>query len=283
MMWIPDTRGAIWLAGAVIAVSAVSPAQSADIYAYGVCQTAIPSMGAEISPVIDSGSYLVLYHQNDARYKEKLASGQFFSNAKITLVKAPMHGKLVLVDQESSGKTNYHYWSEKEDGQDRFVMEVEKDGVKVRIHYLIKLRSDPHSSFGNAPSPQDCGSGHWKISATPLVNILAAASQTLSFADLTGSSVGQTTGTGTTAQITLDDNAAGHGWYIDYTPYLNEEYLPTSNPNLWVAREGSEAVGKMDMLSVLLHEYGHVMGLEGENGGENEPGPFSVLFPCFSL
>ncbi|WP_374326246.1 tandem-95 repeat protein [Azonexus sp.] len=77
-------------------------------------------------------------------------------------------------------------------------------------------------------------------------------------ADLAGSTLAQTTGT----SITLDPTAAGYSWFIDYTPYLNNEYLPTSNPNLWVAKEGSEAAGKMDMLSVLLHEYGHALGLE---------------------
>lgn len=42
----------------------------------------------------------------------------------------------------------------------------------------------------------------------------------------------------------------------------NEEFLPTSNPNEWVARPGSAAEGKMDMLTVLLHEYGHALGLD---------------------
>ncbi|MFO1262238.1 MAG: Ig-like domain-containing protein [Rhodoferax sp.] len=41
-----------------------------------------------------------------------------------------------------------------------------------------------------------------------------------------------------------------------------DDYLPTSNPNLWQAKAGSAAEGKMDMLSVLLHEYGHALGLE---------------------
>ena len=62
--------------------------------------------------------------------------------------------------------------------------------------------------------------------------------------------------------ITLDDNAAGHGWFIDATPGANEEFLATSDANVWVAKEGSAADGKMDMLSVLLHEYGHVLGIE---------------------
>ncbi len=60
----------------------------------------------------------------------------------------------------------------------------------------------------------------------------------------------------------LDTNAAGHGWYIDPTPLSNEEFLPTADANIWQAKPGSAAAGKMDMLSVLLHEYGHRLGLE---------------------
>jgi hypothetical protein len=80
--------------------------------------------------------------------------------------------------------------------------------------------------------------------------------------DIPNTALAQTTGTGVNAQITLDLDAAGHGWFIDYTPYLNEEWLPTSNPYEWQAKPGSDAEGKMDLLSVVLHEYGHVLGLE---------------------
>ena len=59
------------------------------------------------------------------------------------------------------------------------------------------------------------------------------------------------------AQITLDQNAAGQGWYVDSSPLdSTDDYLPTSNPEVWQAKAGSAAVGKMDMLSILLHEYG---------------------------
>jgi VCBS repeat-containing protein len=60
----------------------------------------------------------------------------------------------------------------------------------------------------------------------------------------------------------LDTNAAGYNWFIDPTPADNSEFLPTSNPNEWVAKAGSDAAGKMDMLSVLLHEYGHALGID---------------------
>ncbi len=261
IMWVPDPgTGAGWLTGAVIAISAVSPAQAADNYVYGVCQTAKQSSGAEINPIYAGGSYLFNYHGNDPRYKEKLDSSQFFSGAKITLIKAPNHGKLVLEEGQWSGKADYHYMPDAGYfGKDRFVMQVEKNGVKVRIQYLIWAIEDSEPEIGI------CNPERWKISSpsdTPsLANVLTAATQNLTFADLNGSELGQTLGTGPTAQITLDNNAAGHGWYIDYTPYLNDEYLPTSNPLEWIARPGSEAAGKMDLLSVLLHEVGHALGL----------------------
>ena len=97
-----------------------------------------------------------------------------------------------------------------------------------------------------------------------LSELLSGASQSFTgFQNLPGASLGQTTHQGYTAQITLDTTAAGYGWYIDPTPLDNTgDYLPTSNPNLWQAKAGSAAFGKMDMVSVLLHEYGHALGLE---------------------
>ncbi|HRD93662.1 MAG TPA: tandem-95 repeat protein, partial [Accumulibacter sp.] len=62
--------------------------------------------------------------------------------------------------------------------------------------------------------------------------------------------------------ITLSPTAAGHGWFIDPTPSDNSEFLPTSNPLEWIARPGGGAEGRMDLRTVLLHEYGHVVGLE---------------------
>ena len=181
-----------------------------------------------------------------------------------TIVRPPEHGKLV-----PAGRGEYlsYYYSPDAGyyGNDSAVIQGEVNGHKVKITYYF--HSLDHQAYTYL---KVCGKrgGYWKISLptngdTPaLASILTTATQTLDFADLTGSAVGQTTGTAPTAQITLDLDAANHGWFIDYTPYLNDEYLPTSDPNVWIAREGSEAAGKMDMLSVLLHEYGHALGLE---------------------
>ena len=90
----------------------------------------------------------------------------------------------------------------------------------------------------------------------------ALATPQFTFTNLPSTAVGQTIGEGTAANILLDTNAAGRGWFMDSTPLSNDECLPTSNPNEWIAKAGSAAADKMDLLSVLLHEYGHALGFE---------------------
>jgi uncharacterized delta-60 repeat protein len=59
--------------------------------------------------------------------------------------------------------------------------------------------------------------------------------------------------------VTIDVDAAGRGWFVDPTPMLDEEFA---------VREGRlEAVdevfaGSVDLLTVVLHEVGHWLGLE---------------------
>jgi VCBS repeat-containing protein len=259
-MFIPDIGPATGLLlGAAVAVGA-TPAQAADNYVLGRCKVSSPDSGAEILPTFHGDDYLYKYHSGDLRYQ-----GFSFDrgDSKITLVKAPMHGR---VEHDNSTKSNnwYHYYStEGYSGQDRFVMQVEKDGVKVQIQYLIEVPAEGESA------DYLCSPDIWKISATTpaldnasLQALLGAANingnVSATFADLPGAAVGQTVG----SNITFDTNAAGNNWFIDSTPADNSEFLPTSNPYEWVAKEGSAAYGKMDMLSVLLHEYGHVLGID---------------------
>ena len=51
--------------------------------------------------------------------------------------------------------------------------------------------------------------------------------------------------------IRLDADAAGLGWFVDLTPGSNEEFTPGAIEGEWIAKPGSAAAGKMDLLSTL--------------------------------
>ena len=63
-------------------------------------------------------------------------------------------------------------------------------------------------------------------------------------------------GMATDMAITLDDDGAGYGWFVDETPFDDDE----------IAISGS-AAGGMDLLTVVLHELGHVLGLDDTYAG----------------
>ena len=67
--------------------------------------------------------------------------------------------------------------------------------------------------------------------------------------------------------IVIDVNAAGHGWFVDATPALDEEFSIEVTPSERQAEQESAAYGRADLLTVLMHELGHALGiphLEGE-------------------
>ena len=97
------------------------------------------------------------------------------------------------------------------------------------------------------------GPMQWGAAAASWSTVLA----NLQLRNLDNAEVGASDGN----SITLDADAAGLGWFIDLTPNSNEEFVQGANPNEWIAKPGSAAEGKMDLLTTLLHEYGHVLGL----------------------
>ena len=83
-------------------------------------------------------------------------------------------------------------------------------------------------------------------------------------ADLSGSLLGGLCGD----QLHLDFNAAGYGWHIDATPGLNDEFTDPGSGQLQ-AQTGAAADGRIDLLTVLLHEMSHALGSEHEDASEH--------------
>ena len=60
--------------------------------------------------------------------------------------------------------------------------------------------------------------------------------------------------------IEIDATAAGFGWYIG-APAGNNAFSQQVAPTELMATPGSPAYGRMDLLTVVTHEFGHVLGL----------------------
>ena len=72
--------------------------------------------------------------------------------------------------------------------------------------------------------------------------------------NLPGAELGEAIGN----TVYLDSNAAGWGWFVDNSPRTDSEFRRAGN-------QGEQ--GRMDLLSVLMHEVGHVLGHDHADTG----------------
>ena len=79
---------------------------------------------------------------------------------------------------------------------------------------------------------------------------------TVQVADLPGGMLGEAVG----KTILIDRDAAGYGWFVDPTPAMDEEFTLPSNQQLRAI--DPRAVDRIDLLTVVEHELGHVLGLK---------------------
>jgi len=77
-------------------------------------------------------------------------------------------------------------------------------------------------------------------------------------ADLSGLVLGQAT----PDLVLIDLDAAGWGWFVDATPVNDVEFGLSLSDVEKTALATSPAFGRMDLLTVVMHELGHVFGFE---------------------
>ena len=77
-------------------------------------------------------------------------------------------------------------------------------------------------------------------------------------------------------KILINRDAAGYGWFIDPTPADNVEFADVLSPYNLVARSGSPAYNRADLLTTVMHEMGHVLGYEHSNS-------LDLMYPTLPL
>lgn len=87
------------------------------------------------------------------------------------------------------------------------------------------------------------------------------ALRALSFqvADLAGQTLGLAGGGNKVVKI--DTDAAGHGWYVDATPADDKEFAARTSATRLYARPAAAPAGRMNLLTAVMHELGHVLSV----------------------
>lgn len=97
----------------------------------------------------------------------------------------------------------------------------------------------------------DAGKLRWAEILGDRPSIEALSVDDFVITDLPGQTLGMTLPDG---RILIDGKAAGYGWFVDDTPLDDVEF------------DGTSEVDGMDLLSTVMHEMGHAIGVEGHAG-----------------
>jgi hypothetical protein len=89
----------------------------------------------------------------------------------------------------------------------------------------------------------------WQAAGASAAQVAALNQVQAHIAPLPAAHLGEEAG----GEIWISPNAGGWGWYTDTSAASSQAFA---------ARPGSPAAGKMDLLSVVSHELGHVLGLD---------------------
>jgi hypothetical protein len=107
----------------------------------------------------------------------------------------------------------------------------------------------------------------WAHAGASAAQLAALAAITFTVNDLSGDIIGEQT----PGHITIDTNAAGHGWFVDPTPNDNSEFTHAQNAGGTdlLTDPSNAAAGHLDLLTAVTHELGHVLGLDDETAASS--------------
>ncbi len=115
---------------------------------------------------------------------------------------------------------------------------------------------ETHLSQAQLDSVIAAAMAQWEAAGATPAQLATLAATTLTFGNLSGSTIGLHVG----SVIVMDTDAAGHGWFVDSTPTDSVEFAHASG-NVLTADPSSAAAGHLDLLTAVMHEMGHQLGL----------------------
>lgn len=65
--------------------------------------------------------------------------------------------------------------------------------------------------------------------------------------------------------MTTDNTAVGFGWYVDLSPLSDDEFAAKVS----LGERQSSGMTRMDLLTAVMHELGHILGLPDKDEGES--------------
>jgi len=120
--------------------------------------------------------------------------------------------------------------------------------------------SKPDISRGDLTRMVDIAIEQWASKGVAVNEV-----QSLRMADVRAADLpGRLLGIAVPGSITIDTDAAGHGWFVDETPTDNEEFVLAPD-GLWRADRDGPDCGRVDLLTAVMHELGHLLGLDDLN------------------
>jgi hypothetical protein len=102
----------------------------------------------------------------------------------------------------------------------------------------------------------DAAISRWAAAGLDPAKVAMLATVPVTIADLSGAGY---LGCASSDQVVIDDDGAGLGWFVDVTPTIDEEFAATGLA--LTASAGSPVASRMDLLTVVMHELGHALGL----------------------
>jgi hypothetical protein len=98
----------------------------------------------------------------------------------------------------------------------------------------------------------------WEVSGLTKEQVARLRSVSFEVADLPGWYLGEANGN----RLRVDNNAGGNGWHVDASPESDAHFGTVTSPTRRYTDPAGAPAGRIDLLTAVLHEMGHALGLE---------------------